>query len=378
MANQAKKKRRKGSVRRVPSGRWQARVMVGGLEISKVVDTRREAKALIQSVQEMLNPAPSTGPTLVSFSKTWMEKREAIGGSRHMKKEWSLWRNYILEWPDAQRPIRSLRTKHLNSYMSQLAMTDRSRQTVKHAYRIIKRALDAAVAAELVKTNIATEVEVPKMANRGKRMIVFLTPGEIQMALRCPQPANKLLERQSIYAVAIYAGLRKSELWALRWENIIFDGLRPRIEVRGPLKTAFAMRDVPMLVPVESTLKAWRGKCPDPSPGALVWPSQDMGQHHQDFDAGWRDKPYNSSGRKKVRQGTKSRSGIDRHIRFHDLRHTCASHLVQGTWGHALSLLETKKWMGHSSIQVTELYAHVSPDGVHGKAKKMNKTLDWS
>lgn len=51
-------------------------------------------------------------------------------------------------------------------------------------------------------------------------------------------------------------------------------------------------------------------------------------------------------------------AGIDRHLRWHDLRHTCASSLVSGTWGPAWSLEEVKEMLGHSSVKVTERYAH--------------------
>ena len=50
-------------------------------------------------------------------------------------------------------------------------------------------------------------------------------------------------------------------------------------------------------------------------------------------------------------------------MRFHDLRHTCASHLVRGTWGRRWSLEEVKEYLGHSSIQVTQRYAHLQ-DGL--------------
>jgi integrase len=47
----------------------------------------------------------------------------------------------------------------------------------------------------------------------------------------------------------------------------------------------------------------------------------------------------------------------DREFVLHALRHTCASRLVN----KGIDLYVVKEWLGHSSIQVTEKYAHLSP-----------------
>ena len=47
----------------------------------------------------------------------------------------------------------------------------------------------------------------------------------------------------------------------------------------------------------------------------------------------------------------------DKEFVIHCLRHTCASRLVNA----GVDLYVVKEWLGHSSIQVTERYAHLSP-----------------
>jgi integrase len=49
-------------------------------------------------------------------------------------------------------------------------------------------------------------------------------------------------------------------------------------------------------------------------------------------------------------------------VTCHTLRHTCASRLVQ----RGVSLYRVKDWLGHSSITVTERYAHLKPDHLSG------------
>jgi|HubBroStandDraft_1064217.scaffolds.fasta_scaffold294225_2 hypothetical protein len=59
---------------------------------------------------------------------------------------------------------------------------------------------------------------------------------------------------------------------------------------------------------------------------------------------------------------------VVREVRFHDMRHTCASHLLQGTWRRRWRLEEVKDFLGHSSIIVTQRYAHLSDHALHEAA----------
>lgn len=53
-----------------------------------------------------------------------------------------------------------------------------------------------------------------------------------------------------------------------------------------------------------------------------------------------------------------------RAVRFHDFRHTFASHLIMGTWGRAWRLEEVQILLGHTSITTTQRYAHLAPEGL--------------
>jgi hypothetical protein len=86
------------------------------------------------------------------------------------------------------------------------------------------------------------------------------------------------------------------------------------------------------------------------------------------FDWGWADHPE----RTVTRLGWWRRVGIKRRLRFHDLRDTAATHLLSGSWGPAWSMQEVSKFLGPSSIAVTEQrYAHLARDAKRAAAQSV-------
>jgi hypothetical protein len=165
-------------------------------------------------------------------------------------------------------------------------------------------------------------------------------------------------DQRAAFTVALYTGLRKGELWGLRWQDVDFAGaqLTVRKSYDGPTKGG-RNRRVPLLKPA---LEALREQHQRPRLCSLVFPGHGPVMRSE----------YDSVGLEEAIVVAKVRR-----IRFHDLRHTCASHLVQGTWSPALiaaqlRLEEVKEWLGHKSIATTQRYAHFCVDSIHGKVAR--------
>jgi integrase len=368
----------RGSVTITSSGRARARIKIHGKEHVETFDTDAEAWAFLAALLD--ESKPDTRKTLASFGKRWLDTRELSGVYRHVDKERSVWSAHVLTWECAEWEVAKIARKHVASFVRDLSAknsakgTPLSRAVVKHALRLVKRCLDAAADEGLVSANPAAGVEVPRRAG-GPRKWTYLTVDEIERVLalshdeRDPRPMDLTLERRAVYAIAIYAGLRKSEIWALRWEHMDLEGARPQIHVREG-KSDAAVRDVPLLPQALEHVRRWRDRELGVTRGfGLVFPPgprSDKARRGDDADAGWRDHPYTYRGVRKVRQGSATRAQLGRHVRFHDLRHTCASHLVMGSWTpEPLTIQQTRRWLGHSSTSVTDRYAHMGTDGLH-------------
>ena len=56
-------------------------------------------------------------------------------------------------------------------------------------------------------------------------------------------------------------------------------------------------------------------------------------------------------------------------FRIHDLRHTCAAWLVNA----GVSLSEVRDLLGHSTVTVTEKYAHLAPENVRVAVSRLEQ-----
>jgi integrase len=153
-----------------------------------------------------------------------------------------------------------------------------------------------------------------------------------------------------VATVAVYTGLRKSELWALR---------RGAVDLEGRLLRVMATTDHSTGVRSELTKNGRSGAVP------LAQPAYEALTHCRLYQP---DEPvfdqalfWNLSKRfRKI-----CRDADVREIRFHDLRHTFASHLVQA----GVPIYEVQKLMRHQSIKMTERYAKLRMD-------KLTKAVD--
>ncbi len=151
----------------------------------------------------------------------------------------------------------------------------------------------------------------------------------------------------ALFLVAAFAGLRLSELRAVRWRDIDFELCVIHVRRAYTLTTEDApksgrVRSTPMVDQVADALRQLARREHFTAPGELVFPSPEGGYLE---DSALRRRYYKAL----------EAAGIE-HLRFHDLRHTFGTLAVQ-----EFPLSDVRAYMGHADISTTMLYVHHVP-----------------
>ena len=345
-------------------GAWRPRLpREYGRKRLEACGTEEEGWRLLDAALVDLAADPPQGLRLAEWGERWLTEREESGHYRAVKRERDRWRAYVAEAPIGKLTIPEVDERDVRDWLKNLRGKRRPKleaQTKQNALAVLRQSFEAAIVAELRADNPAANVTLPKGARaKTSPKWDWLRANEIAPMLS----ADVETSNRAILTLATYSGMRAGEIWALMDEAVDFGRgiLHVRLSLAedgtlGPTKSG-EPREVPMLDPVRKSLKAWMGSDRRRSHLGLVFPARDGGPHSVGFDA---------------QLPTALALGkVKRRIHFHDLRHTCASHLLQGTWSprlvaRALRLEEVRDWLGHSDIKVTQRYAHLCSDAIRG------------
>ena len=221
-----------------------------------------------------------------------------------------------------------------------------------------------------LRKNPALKVKHPTV-NRGE-MEAF-SPGDTSKMLRFAHgPWYTLL------LVAVTTGLRRGELLSVKWSNVDWDSGRYFVKETllrsedgkptfGSPKTRASIASVDLTPACLSALKEHRKAQAEAILAA--------GQEYIDLDlvfASSKGTPLNPSNVvRRIFHPTLKKAGL-RRIRFHDLRHTCASLLI--AQGESPKYIQRQ--LRHASVQMTfDTYGHLFPEMGREAAARLDVAL---
>ena len=272
--------------------------------------------------------------------------------------------------------LKELTTEDIQDFYS--AQLERvSANTVIHYHAVIHRALKYAVKIKTIQSNPAVNVERPR---KEKFIGSFYDKKEINTLFDIIQghPLEVAIKLAAFY------GLRREEIIGLKWTAIDFENNTltiqhtvtecnldgKHIEVASDTaKTDSSLRTMPLVTNFREMLLAKKEK----QEHYRKLCGRSYCKEYLDYifvnEMGERWKPrYLSDGFKRILE----QNGL-RRIRFHDLRHTCASLLLANN----VPMKKIQEWLGHSDFStMANIYAHLDYQSKISSAEAMLTGLD--
>lgn len=342
--------------------------------------TKREAEA---ALAEYIQKATSGEITLAKditfadFLQEWVKNYcEANLAPRTLRRYSEIIRIYLIPRLGNIK-LQDLRPFHIQQHYTWLLNKEEgpglAPATVLYQHRIIHEALKHAVRWQLIPRNPAEAVEPPKVR---KVEINVLTPEQVTGLL------NHLLQERHVLFIptllAVTTGMRRGEICGLQWEDIDFEKsclyIRHQLQrIDGRLvlretKTAGSRRPVALDDTTLGLLKTHRK--------AQMENRLMFGPEYEVANAGYVctwpdgrliDPDYITKAFAKVLD----KIGLPR-VRFHDLRHTHATLLLQ----EGVNPKIVSERLGHTDIRITlNTYSHVLPSIQKEAAEKVASKL---
>jgi integrase len=269
--------------------------------------------------------------------------------------------------------LQEVTADHIEDFFQHLYDEGLTGATVLHYYAVLKTAFRAATRKKnrLITTNPIDDVDRP-------------CSGDFQASFYSAQEVMELLSAAkddllyTIIVIEAFYGLRRSEVLGIKWGAIDFDNntitIRHKVFVSrtddnrrvikgsDKMKTKASLRSFPLIPYVREALLAEKERQTEYQ--RVFKNSYD--RTHAEYVCVWPDGKLINPNYVTQHFPCLLKLKKLRRIRFHDLRHTCASLLVAA--GVPMKMIQ--EWLGHSVYQTTaNLYSHLEQKAKEGTAQ---------
>lgn len=274
--------------------------------------------------------------------------------------------------------LADIKRNHIQEYIDVKSKSGRldgkgglSPKTMKTHRLIIQLVCKEAIKNDLISKNPCEFVVMPKQQRREPD---FYSNDELQIMF------NEL-RNEHIYPLLYFTvlyGLRRSEVLGLKWDSVNFDNniitikhtvVRfTKVVEKDSTKNASSFRSYPLTPDVKEILLLLKAQEKE---NRRLFGKQYI---DNDYIFKWQNgKPY-APDYITMKFSKLLKQHKLRHIRFHDLRHSCASMLVS----MGFELKDIQEWLGHSDIQITaNIYAHLDAKRKKDIANSMSNLFSF-
>lgn len=254
--------------------------------------------------------------------------------------------------------VESYKSFRRNTLVNPNGMPVRSEKDIKEYTRKGARARTVNLEVESIKTMLNMAVQWEHVENNPLKVVKALKDDD-KKPLRCldVEECKLFLDKCSaelfpVYFTFLSTGMRKAELENLQWADVDFARRKLLIRAKVDWNPKTANREIPISDELYNVIRDLKAKSRKVRNSDLVFTVKNSGHSH------------NRLRRELIKIATDA--GIEDLTKLHTLRHTFASHLIMS----GVDLPTVQKLMGHSNIQTTMIYAHLTPDHL---AEAVNK-----
>ncbi len=338
---------------------------------SKTVRTKQEAKDV---ELEMLNQLANGGIrkftpiTTEAWLSTWLSihKPNIEESTRNGYKEKI--NNYIIP-AMGHIPINHIDGTFVQTWVKTMDERGLSARTIKNAHQCLYSAMKTAVQLNMLPSNPCQYTILPKLE---KYNAAIYTDTEIQTAINAAQGTDAFL----LVFLGLSVGLRRGELCALKWQHIDLENRQihikeNRVAVKGKVitkqpKSKSSNRTItigPSTCKILQIAKAeYEEKRKAYGPG---FSKEEYVIHLKDGS------PYHPDSLTQKWDRFMAKNNL-KHIRLHDLRHSCATSMV----ANKVDYKTVQSRLGHASYKTTmDLYVHRTQTMDENAAEIMDKVI---
>jgi integrase len=309
--------------------------------------TKKKARDKLREIEDQLRRGiylpDKKIPTFKQVAKDWIEYKKP--NLRH--STWSVYEGHTRNHFDEINLIKVNRvtTAKVEKWITARHNDGMNIGTIKKILVTLGQIMAYAVRHGYVDYNPVRDAERPRGNGESEESkIRILTPVEINALLDSEQD----MKYRTLFMLALFSGSRQGELLGLKWTDIDWENNQIHIQRTFnnqrwySTKTDASNRKIDLGPVMMKELKEWKLACP-PNDLDLIFPNE-AGQ------------PINHSNLvKRHFEPALAKANIEK-IRFHDLRHTYASLLIEQ--GENIKYIQSQ--LGHSSPTVTlNVYAHL-------------------
>ena len=249
---------------------------------------------------------------------------------------------YLRFMQDESKEIGNIEAGDIRRFVSALHETGLEASTLARNISAVRSLHRFLLAERMLGANPAETIRQPKQA---KNLPNVLSVEEVFRLLDAPlkkQPPGKFVLRDKAILEFLYAaGVRVSELVNLQQQNLYFEAGFVRIFGKGSKER---------LVPVGESAKAWITRYRNELRTGMI-----SKESHDTLFLNARGKKLSRMAVYLIVREYAVLAGINREISPHTLRHTFATHLLEG----GADLRSVQEMLVHSSILATQIYTHI-------------------